>query len=72
MDDIHKIPGKVTNKDLKGIQSIVFEVFETKSNAHVIGMNIESAVCFKYAPVTSAEIERSFSQLKQTTELNTR
>ncbi|KRX29875.1 hypothetical protein T05_8005 [Trichinella murrelli] len=26
-----------------------------KSNAQVIRMNIESAVCFKYAPVTSAE-----------------
>ncbi|KRZ47931.1 hypothetical protein T02_16309 [Trichinella nativa] len=59
MDDIHKIPGKVTNKDLKEIQSIVFEVFERKCNAHVIGMNIESAVCFKYAPVTSAEMRRS-------------
>ncbi|KRX72604.1 hypothetical protein T06_14409 [Trichinella sp. T6] len=57
MDDIHKIPGKVTNKDLKEIQSIVFEVFERKCNAHVIGMNIESAVCFKYAPVTSAETD---------------
>ncbi|KRX18112.1 hypothetical protein T07_3855 [Trichinella nelsoni] len=75
-DDIHKIPGKVgediqrkcdklisANKDLKEIQSIA-EVFKGKSNAQLIGMNIESAVCFKYAPVTSAEVERNFSQLK--------
>ncbi|KRY47112.1 hypothetical protein T03_15342 [Trichinella britovi] len=76
IDDIHKIPGKVgediqrkcdklisANKDLKEIQSIA-EVFKGKSNAQLIGMNIQSAVCFKYAPVTSAEVERSFSQLK--------
>ncbi|KRY46000.1 hypothetical protein T03_11312 [Trichinella britovi] len=43
-----------TNKDLKEIQSIA-EVLKGKSNAQLIGMNIESAVCFKYAPVTSAE-----------------
>ncbi|KRX30840.1 hypothetical protein T05_3991, partial [Trichinella murrelli] len=35
-------------------------------------MNIESAICFKYAPVTLAEAERSFSQLKQNTLFNTR
>ncbi|KRY31190.1 Indoleamine 2,3-dioxygenase 1 [Trichinella spiralis] len=29
--------------------------YKGKSNAQLIGMNIESAVCFKYAPVTSAE-----------------
>ncbi|KRZ52531.1 Gypsy retrotransposon integrase-like protein 1 [Trichinella nativa] len=70
IDDIHKIPGKVgediqrkcdklisANKDLKEIQSIA-EVFKGKSNAQLIGMNIESAVCFKYEPVTSAEVER--------------
>ncbi|KRX71327.1 hypothetical protein T06_15068 [Trichinella sp. T6] len=45
-DDIQKIPGKV-------------EVFKGKSNAQLIGMNIESAVCFKYAPVTLAEMRRS-------------
>ncbi|KRX51817.1 hypothetical protein T09_5679 [Trichinella sp. T9] len=45
---------KKTNKDLREIQSIA-EVFKGKSNAQLIGMNIESAVCFKYAPVTSAE-----------------
>ncbi|KRX35020.1 hypothetical protein T05_9605 [Trichinella murrelli] len=54
IDDIHKIPGKIANKDLKEIQSIA-EVLKGKSNAQLIGMNIESAVCFKYAPVTSAE-----------------
>ncbi|KRZ49538.1 hypothetical protein T02_5776 [Trichinella nativa] len=53
-DDIQKIPGKVANKDLEEIQSIA-EVCKGKSNAQLIGMNIESAVCFKYAPVTSAE-----------------
>ncbi|KRZ88948.1 hypothetical protein T08_12565 [Trichinella sp. T8] len=45
-----------TNKDLKEIKSIA-EVLTGKSNAQVIGMNIESAVCFKYAPVTSAETD---------------
>ncbi|KRY40835.1 CGG triplet repeat-binding protein 1 [Trichinella spiralis] len=76
IDNIHKIPGIVgedikskcdkvisANKDLKEIKSIA-EVLKGNSNAQVIGMNIESAVCFKYAPVTSAEVERSFSQLK--------
>ncbi|KRY27039.1 hypothetical protein T01_13927 [Trichinella spiralis] len=58
IDDIYKIPGKVANKDPKEIQSIA-EFFKGKSNAQLIGMNIESAVCFKYAPVTSAEVERS-------------
>ncbi|KRX51820.1 Upstream activation factor subunit spp27 [Trichinella sp. T9] len=48
----------VSNKDLREIQSIA-EVFKGKSNAQLIGMNIESAVCFKYAPVTSAEMRRS-------------
>ncbi|KRX50814.1 hypothetical protein T05_15498 [Trichinella murrelli] len=57
-DDIHKIPGKVANKDLKEIQSIA-EFFKGKSNAQLIGMNIESAICFKYAPVTLAEAERN-------------
>ncbi|KRX71690.1 hypothetical protein T06_6751 [Trichinella sp. T6] len=76
IDNIHKIPGIVgedikskcdkvisANKDLKEIKSIA-EVLKGNSNAQVIGMNIESAVCFKYAPVTSAEVERSFLQLK--------
>ncbi|KRY16323.1 hypothetical protein T12_10468 [Trichinella patagoniensis] len=67
-DDIHKIPGKTykeccdklisANKDLKEIQSIA-EFFKGKSNAQLIGMNIESAICFKYAPVTLAEAERN-------------
>ncbi|KAL1228665.1 High osmolarity signaling protein [Trichinella spiralis] len=35
IDDIHKIPGKK---------------YKGKSNAQLIGMNIEFAVCFKYAP----------------------
>ncbi|KRX32496.1 hypothetical protein T05_11221 [Trichinella murrelli] len=61
IDNIHKIPGIVgedikTNKYLKEIKSIA-EVLTGKSNAQVIGMNIESAVCFKYAPVTSAETD---------------
>ncbi|KRX45974.1 hypothetical protein T05_11652 [Trichinella murrelli] len=59
---LEKRPGEtlvdIPNKDLKEIQSIA-EVFKGKSNAQLIGMNIESAVCFKYAPVTSAEVERS-------------
>ncbi|KRX38199.1 hypothetical protein T09_8876, partial [Trichinella sp. T9] len=59
INNIHKIPGIVgedikTNKDLKEIKSIA-EVLTGKSNAQLIGMNTESAVCFKYAPVTSAE-----------------
>ncbi|XP_003382219.1 L-aspartate oxidase [Trichinella spiralis] len=56
IDDIYKIPGKVANKDPKEIQSIA-EFFKGKSNAQLIGMNIKSAVCFKYAPVTSAEAD---------------
>ncbi|KRX70384.1 hypothetical protein T06_13158 [Trichinella sp. T6] len=44
------------NKDLKEIQCIA-ELFKGKSNAQLIGMNIQSAVCFKYAPVASAEID---------------
>ncbi|KRX82686.1 hypothetical protein T06_2402 [Trichinella sp. T6] len=68
-DDIHKIPGKVANKDLKEIQSIA-EFFKGKSNAQLIGMNIESAICFKYAPVTLAEAERSFLQLTLLLSLN--
>ncbi|KRX49319.1 hypothetical protein T06_5180, partial [Trichinella sp. T6] len=32
-------------------------LFKGKSNAQLIGMNIQSAVCFKYAPVASAEID---------------
>ncbi|KRZ50913.1 hypothetical protein T02_11208 [Trichinella nativa] len=46
----------VANKDLKEIQCIA-ELFKGKSNAQLIGMNIQSAVCFKYAPVASAEID---------------
>ncbi|KRX29112.1 hypothetical protein T05_1421 [Trichinella murrelli] len=34
----------------------IAEVLKGKSNAQLIGMNTESAVCFKYAPVTSAEL----------------
>ncbi|KRX75060.1 N-acetyltransferase 6 [Trichinella sp. T6] len=58
---LEKRPGEtlvdIPNKDLKEIQSkkYIAEVFKGKSNAQLIGMNIESAVCFKYAPVTSAE-----------------
>ncbi|KAL1235321.1 NLR family CARD domain-containing protein [Trichinella spiralis] len=37
---------KKPNKDFKEIQSIA-EVFKGKSNAKLIGINIESAVCFK-------------------------
>ncbi|KRX18292.1 hypothetical protein T07_7773 [Trichinella nelsoni] len=33
------------------------ELFKGKSNEQLIGMNIESAVCSKYAPVTSAETD---------------
>ncbi|KRZ91574.1 hypothetical protein T08_14590 [Trichinella sp. T8] len=51
-----------TNKDLKEIQCIA-ELFKGKSNAQLIGMNIESAVCFKYAPVASAEIDNICSRL---------
>ncbi|KRX56873.1 Indoleamine 2,3-dioxygenase 1, partial [Trichinella sp. T9] len=61
---LEKRPGEtlvdIPNKDLKEIQSIA-EVFKGKSNAQLIGMNIESAVCFKYAPVTSAEVERTLT-----------
>ncbi|XP_003376227.1 conserved hypothetical protein [Trichinella spiralis] len=83
VDNIHKIPGKVgediqrkcyklisANKDHKEIQSIA-KVFKGKSNAQLIGMNIESAVCFKYAPVTSAEVERNSFWLLQLTALHT-
>ncbi|XP_003372896.1 hypothetical protein Tsp_10453 [Trichinella spiralis] len=56
IDSIHKIPG-IVGEDIK-------KVLKGKSNAQLIGMNTESAVCFKYAPVTSAEVERSFLQLK--------
>ncbi|KRZ96751.1 hypothetical protein T08_15310 [Trichinella sp. T8] len=44
----------IANKDLKEMKSIA-EVLKGKSNAQIIGMNTESAVCFKYAPVTLAE-----------------
>ncbi|KRX14698.1 hypothetical protein T07_11242 [Trichinella nelsoni] len=44
----------------------IAEALKGKSNAQLIGMNTESAFCFKYAPVTSAEVERSFTQLNTT------
>ncbi|KRZ82583.1 hypothetical protein T08_9239 [Trichinella sp. T8] len=49
MDNIHKIPGIVANIYHKEMKSIA-EVLKGK-----IVMNTESAVCFKYAPVTSGE-----------------
>ncbi|KRX80027.1 hypothetical protein T06_16504 [Trichinella sp. T6] len=52
IDNIHKIPG-IVGEDIK-------KVLKGKSNAQLIGMNTESAVCFKYAPVTSAEKLKEF------------
>ena len=54
----------LANKDLEEIQNIA-KALKDSCNAQDIDRNIESVACFGYAPVTSAEIERRFSQLKR-------
>ena len=51
------------NKDLKKIKNIG-RVLEGDHNADVGEMDPQIVACFKYAPVTSVEVERSFSLFK--------
>ena len=51
------------NKDLKKIKNIG-RVLEGDHNPDVEEMDPQIVACFKYAPVTSVEVERSFSLFK--------
>lgn len=51
------------NKDLEQMKNIA-KVLEGKIEADCIDLKIEDIMCFKYAPVTSVEVERTFSHLK--------
>ena len=75
-EDICKAPGDVGkdikakcetvvlgNKDLQQTKNIA-KVLEGSTEAEDIEMKLEDVACFKYAPVTSVEVERTFSQLK--------
>lgn len=74
-EDIRKVPGDVrkglqgkcesdfSKQDLEEIKNIA-KVLKGSCIAQDITMNIESVACFGYAQVTSAEVERGFSQLK--------
>ena len=42
----------------------IAKVLEFSTEAEDIEMKLEDVACFKYAPVTSVEVERTFSQLK--------
>ena len=75
-EDISKAPGDVGkdtkakcetvilgNKDLQQMKNIA-KVLEGSTEAKDIEMKLEDVACFKYAPATSAEVERTFLQLK--------
>ncbi|XP_055493525.1 uncharacterized protein LOC129698403 [Leucoraja erinacea] len=77
-DDLRKVPDGVGkdiqekcervisgNKDLEEIQNIN-KVLKGGCDVQGIDINMESVACFRYAPVTSAEVERSFPQMKHT------
>ena len=51
------------NKDLEQMKNVA-KVLEGSREAEGINMKLEDVACFKYAPVTSVEEERTFSQLK--------
>ena len=51
------------NRDLEKIKNIR-KVLEGQNDADVGEINSQTAACFKYAPVTSVEVERSFSLFK--------
>lgn len=77
IDELRGIKGKIgeeieekcrkivlANKELSRMQKIALILKGDSMTEDIADINMETVPCFKHAPVTSAEVERSFSQLK--------